>query len=42
MERDGRAPKRVRLGPVACGWIEAEIENWVDNLAAERDRTEAA
>jgi prophage regulatory protein len=29
LERAGRFPKRVRLSPMAVGWFEDEIEEWV-------------
>lgn len=30
-ERDGRAPKRRRLGPGIIGWLESEIDIWVED-----------
>lgn len=29
LERDGRFPKRVRLGPGTVGWVEAEIAEFI-------------
>jgi prophage regulatory protein len=32
MEREGRFPKRVKLGPNKVGWHEYEILEWIKNL----------
>jgi prophage regulatory protein len=39
LEKAGRFPKRVRLtdGGLAYGYIEAEIDAWVEARAAERE-----
>jgi prophage regulatory protein len=37
MERDGKFPKRIQLGPNAVGWIEEEVDAWIEARAAERD-----
>ncbi len=37
LERDGRAPKRLQLGPNSVGWLRDEIGNWISQRAAERD-----
>lgn len=37
-QKDGTFPRRVRLGPNAVGWIEAEIEAWCAERAASRDQ----
>ncbi len=36
MERDGKFPKRVRLGSNSCGWFESEVLNWMAELAEAR------
>lgn len=36
LEREGKFPKRLRLGGGACGWIEHEIDEWIAQRAAER------
>lgn len=36
-QKEGTFPRRVRLGPNAVGWVEAEIESWCAERAAERD-----
>ena len=33
----GRFPKPVQLGPQAVGWLEHEIDAWLEARAAERD-----
>ena len=35
-ERDGIFPKRIKIGPNATGWIESEIDEWIDKKASER------
>ena len=34
---EGEFPRQVHLGPKAVGWLEAEIDAWIDARAAERD-----
>ena len=29
LERDGKFPKRVQLGPRSVGWIESEVDDWL-------------
>ena len=36
MEKDGRFPKRLRLGGNSCGWLESEVDGWLTERAAER------
>jgi prophage regulatory protein len=36
MERDGRFPLRIKLGPNRVGWSLQEIVEWVDLRKAER------
>lgn len=38
LEAAGRFPKRVRLGPNTVAWVEAEVQNWLERRAAERDQ----
>ena len=33
----GRFPRRVRLGPQSVGWVEAEIDDYLEQLVAARD-----
>ncbi len=37
LEKAGQFPKRIRLGPNSVGWVEAEIEAWIEAKVAERD-----
>lgn len=34
---EGRFPQSIRVGPNAVGWIEAEVDAWILERAAERD-----
>ena len=29
LERDGGFPRRRRVGPRACAWIEEEVDQWI-------------
>lgn len=33
----GTFPRQVPLGPKAVGWLEHEIDAWIEERAAERD-----
>ena len=37
LERDGRFPKRIKLGPGRIGWSLREIQDWIAARKAERD-----
>ena len=37
MVESGDLPKPVRLGPRAVGFLESEIDEWIDARVAERD-----
>lgn len=37
MERAGRFPERVRLGPCRVGWVESEVQDWLAARLAERE-----
>lgn len=41
LERDGKFPKRIQLGPHSVGWIEEEVDQWIEALVAERDAGDA-
>ncbi len=41
-ERSGDFPHRIRLGPRAVGWLESEVESWMQQRAAARDERIAA
>lgn len=36
MERTGKFPKRIKLGPQSVGWFESEIVGWLNERAADR------
>ena len=37
LERQGSFPSRISLGPNSVGWLEDEIEAWIDERAKERE-----
>lgn len=37
LEKVGEFPKRVQLGPGAIGWLEHEVDAWIEARVAERD-----
>ena len=37
LERAGKFPKRVQLGPNRVGWIESEVDEWMTARIALRD-----
>ncbi|WP_448187927.1 helix-turn-helix transcriptional regulator [Azospirillum sp. sgz301742] len=37
MEREGRFPKRIPLGPNSVGWLESEVDAWIAARVAKRD-----
>ena len=39
---EGDFPRPVPLGPKAVGWIEAEVDAWIDDRIAERDDRRAS
>jgi prophage regulatory protein len=38
----GTFPKPIRIGMRAVAWRECELQNWLTNRIADRDRREAA
>lgn len=42
LEKAGRFPRRIRLGPARVGWRLSEVVAWIDARAAERDAPQAA
>jgi prophage regulatory protein len=36
LEIAGKFPKRFRLGPNSVGWLESEIEAWIEEKAKDR------
>ena len=39
LEKAGKFPKRVLLGPNRVGWLEEEIDQWIRDRIEERDRS---
>jgi len=37
LEKAGRFPRRVKLGPNSVGWVSTEIDAWIEARIAERD-----
>ena len=37
LERAGRFPRRVQLGPCRVGWVESEVLEWLQSRMRERD-----
>ncbi len=37
LERDGRFPKRIKLGPGRVGWSLREVQEWIADRKAERE-----
>lgn len=42
MSRAGQFPESISLGGKAMGWIEAEIDHWIEERMAARQRTPVA
>ena len=42
LEKAGKFPRRVQLGPNSVAWVEAEIDAWIQSRVDERDRAGAA
>jgi len=38
MEKEGRFPKRVVLGERRIAWVADEVDDWIAQRVAERDR----
>jgi len=38
LEKAGRFPKRIQLGPNRVGWIESEVYDWLTGRIALRDK----
>jgi prophage regulatory protein len=37
LEKAGRFPRRVKLGPNSVGWVSTEIDAWIEARISERD-----
>ena len=42
LEKAGRFPKRVQLGPCRVGWVESEVLDWLQERISARDKSAAA
>ena len=38
LEKEGKFPKRLQLGPNRVGWLESEIVAWIEELKGRRNR----
>ena len=36
---EGSFPKPIRLGPRSVGWLESEVDRWIESRAAESRNT---
>lgn len=34
---EGRFPRQVKIGAKSVGWLEDEVDSWIDECAAQRD-----
>ena len=41
LEKAGKFPRRVKLGPNSVGWVSTEIDAWIEARIAERDAANA-
>ena len=41
LEKADKFPKHVNLGPQSIGWLEAEVDAWIEARAAERSEKPA-
>ena len=37
LEAEGKFPRKVKIGEHSTGWLEHEIDAWIEARAAERD-----
>jgi prophage regulatory protein len=35
--KDGKFPRSVKLGEASVGFVEAEVDDWIENLIQQRD-----
>lgn len=38
LEKEGKFPKRLKLGPNRVGWLLSEVDDWIRARAAERNQ----
>jgi len=39
LEKAGKFPKRVKLGPSRVGWVESEVLEWLEERIKRREET---
>jgi prophage regulatory protein len=39
LEKSGRFPKRVQLGPCRVGWVESEVIEWLESRMRAREKS---
>ena len=39
LELAGKFPTRVRLGPGRVGWVDEEVQEWMQQRISDRDKT---
>lgn len=39
MEKEGKAPRRIQLSPNRVGWLESEVDQFIQERIAQRDRS---
>jgi prophage regulatory protein len=37
LEKLGKFPQRVKIGPNSVGWVESEIDSWIQKRIDDRD-----
>ena len=37
LEKEGKFPKRLQLGPNRVGWLESEVIAWIESLKSQRN-----
>ncbi len=37
LERDGKFPRRIKIGPNRVAWLLSEVSAWIEGKAAERE-----
>ena len=42
LEKAGRFPKRVQLGPCRVGWVESEVLDWLQERIDHREKSAGA
>ena len=37
LEKSGKFPKKIQIGPASVGFLESEVDDWIMARAAERE-----